>query len=65
VIKKALEDKTVIVTAGNQGGGAVVALRFAAIREAGIDPVQYAVDPIATPVKDIFLPGVDYELFGK
>lgn len=35
------------------------------LREAGIDPAQYAVDPTATPVKDIFLPGVDYELFGK
>lgn len=30
--------------------------------EAGIDITQYAVDPGATPVKDIFLPGVNYEI---
>lgn len=34
----------------------------AILREAGIDPTQYAVDPTATPVKDIFLPGVDYDI---
>ena len=34
----------------------------AILREAGIDPSQYAVDPTATPVKDIFLPGVDYDI---
>lgn len=34
----------------------------AILREAGIDPSQYAVDPTATPVKDIFLPGVNYDI---
>ncbi|MCE3045483.1 SDR family NAD(P)-dependent oxidoreductase [Legionella sp. 16cNR16C] len=28
--------------------------------EAGIDPLQYAINKNAAPVKDIFLPGVDY-----
>lgn len=32
------------------------------LREAGIDPSSYAINPSATPVKDIFLPGVDYSL---
>ncbi len=32
------------------------------LRESNIDPVQYAVNPDAFPVKDIFLPGVDYGL---
>lgn len=32
------------------------------LREANIEPSQYAVNPDATPVKDIFLPGVSYEL---
>lgn len=32
------------------------------LREAGIDLAQYAVDPSAVPVKDIFLPGVDYAI---
>jgi citronellol/citronellal dehydrogenase len=32
------------------------------LREAGIDPLLYAINPGATPVKDIFLPGVDYNL---
>lgn len=32
------------------------------LREASVDPSQYAVNPDAIPVKDIFLPGVSYEL---
>lgn len=32
------------------------------LREANIDPSLYAINPNATPVKDIFLPGVDYKL---
>ena len=32
------------------------------LREAGIELSQYAVDPTATPVKDIFLPGANYDL---
>lgn len=35
------------------------------LREAGIDITQYAVDPMATPVKDIFLPGVNYTILRK
>ncbi|MBY0377738.1 MAG: hypothetical protein K2Q33_04150, partial [Gammaproteobacteria bacterium] len=35
----------------------------AILREAGINPAQYALDPQATPIKDIFLRGVDYGLF--
>lgn len=31
--------------------------------EHGIDVTQYAVDPNATPIKDIFLPGVNYDMF--
>lgn len=34
----------------------------AVLREANIDSSQYAVNPKATPVKDIFLQGVDYRL---
>lgn len=34
----------------------------AILREEGIDPAQYAVDPTAIPVKNIFLLGVDYTL---
>ena len=33
------------------------------LREAGINPIQYALDPTATPIKDIFLRGVDYSIF--
>lgn len=32
------------------------------LREANIDPSVYVINPNATPVKDIFLPGVDYNL---
>ncbi len=32
------------------------------LREANVDPSLYAVNPNATPVKDIFLHGVDYNL---
>jgi len=32
------------------------------LREANVDPSLYAINPNATPVKDIFLPGVDYKL---
>lgn len=32
------------------------------LRESGVDPRQFAVDPTALPVKDIFLPGVNYAL---
>ncbi len=32
------------------------------LREVSIDPSQYAVDSTATPVKDIFLSGVDYDI---
>ena len=35
------------------------------LREAGVDVTQYAVDPTATPVKDIFLPGVNYDVLKK
>lgn len=33
--------------------------------EAGMDVTQYAIDPAATPVKDIFLQGVNYDIFKK
>ncbi len=32
------------------------------LREANLDPSIYAINPSATPIKDIFLPGVDYTL---
>lgn len=32
------------------------------LREANIDPSSYAINPNAIPVKDIFLPGADYNL---
>lgn len=32
------------------------------LREANLDPSTYAINPSATPIKDIFLPGVDYKL---
>jgi citronellol/citronellal dehydrogenase len=32
------------------------------LREASIDPSSYAINPNATPVKDIFLPGADYNV---
>lgn len=32
------------------------------VREANIDLQQYAVDPSAPPIQDIFLPGVDYTI---
>lgn len=35
------------------------------LREAGIDVAQYAVDSSATPVKDVFLRGVNYDIFNK
>lgn len=35
----------------------------AILKEAGININQYAIDPEAEPVKDIFLSGVNYELF--
>lgn len=35
------------------------------LREAGIDPSSYAINPNAIPVKDIFLPGVNYNLLKK
>jgi citronellol/citronellal dehydrogenase len=35
------------------------------LREANIDPSEYAVNPKAIPVKDIFLSGVDYSVLRK
>lgn len=32
------------------------------LREANLDPSEYAINPKAKPVKDIFLPGVDYRV---
>ncbi|HDV5785693.1 TPA: SDR family NAD(P)-dependent oxidoreductase [Legionella pneumophila] len=32
------------------------------LSESGVDVTQYAVDPNATPIKDIFLPGANYDI---